>query len=134
MKTPDEIKKGLECCEPGWRCGHFAICTAIYPYRVESVFCRTALNADALAYIQQLEAQIPKWVSVDKRKPKRGEYVLFLYAKDAQNPVMHAKNPMVVGRYDYGMYLANGCEVKITHWMPLPELPTPPKEDDYDEY
>ena len=66
---------------------------------------------------------MPKWISVEDKRPKRGEYVLFLYAKDAQNPVLHAKNPMVVGRYEYGMYLANGCAVKVTHWMPLPEPP-----------
>lgn len=74
-------------------------------------------------YKSDPKARVSKWTSVEKRKPKRGEHVLFLYAKDAQNPVMHDKNPMVVGRYDYGMCLANGCEVKVTHWMPLPEPP-----------
>ena len=118
-RTPEEIKNGLECCSKNkpYPC-------AGCPYERtfdEEWSCK--LHSDALAYVQQLEAQVPKWISVDKRKPKRGEYVLFLYAKDAQNPVMHAKNPMVVGRYDYGMYLANGCEVKITHWMPLPPSP-----------
>jgi hypothetical protein len=164
MKTPDEIKKGLEYCKPIYKGDHWKTCDEKCPYSAEASFCKTMLNADACTLIQQLEAQIaklekrcdaeqlnatyaiselaevkrrmlrnveiimntfPKWISVEVRKPKRGEYVLFLYAKDAQNPVMHAKNPMVVGRYDYGMYLANGCEVKVTHWMPLPE---PPKE------
>ena len=66
-----------------------------------------------------------KWVSIAERKPKRGEYVLFLYDKNSRNPTLFAKNTMAVGRYDYGMFLVDGCQVGITHWMPLPE---PPKE------
>ena len=50
MKTPEEIKKGLECCLPRdeeW-CG-------MCPYSNEG--CYTARIDDTLAYIQQLEAQ-----------------------------------------------------------------------------
>lgn len=71
-------------------------------------------------------AEMPKWISVDKRKPEVGKFVLFQYAKNAQNPTMHARNPMAVGRYEYGMFLVEGCSVKVTHWMPLPK---PPKEE-----
>lgn len=46
MKTPDEIKKGLECCQYG-------LCNPC-PYDGES--CGEGKNADALALIQQFEA------------------------------------------------------------------------------
>lgn len=51
MATPDEIKKGLECCyspvEPMQRC-------EACPY-YGSIVCKMRLHTDALAYIQQLE-------------------------------------------------------------------------------
>ena len=51
MKTPDEIKKGLDTCigedERCARCSYI-----VYGD------CRTALEVDALKYIQQLEARI----------------------------------------------------------------------------
>ena len=53
MKTPDEIKKGLELCGAD-ECheNQHKIC----PYKGD-VFCIMHTCGDALAYIQQLEAQ-----------------------------------------------------------------------------
>lgn len=53
MKTPDEIKKGLDECT---RLGGCAAC----PYFFDNtmVRCTPKLAADALAYIQQLEAEL----------------------------------------------------------------------------
>lgn len=53
MKTPDEIKKGLECCKKSF-CFHE--CMRICPYFKENS-CGVKLYNDALAYIQQLEAE-----------------------------------------------------------------------------
>ena len=52
-KTPEEIKKGLECCKNGDN-----PCLGICIYD-ECPFdaCKNVLMADALAYIQKLEAQ-----------------------------------------------------------------------------
>lgn len=47
MKTPDEIKKGLECCNKG-NCENC-------PYRERKIDCADVLREDTLAYIQQLE-------------------------------------------------------------------------------
>lgn len=47
MKTPYEIKRGLKCC-------HVTECSEC-PYMTEKIECRE-IFADALAYIQQLEA------------------------------------------------------------------------------
>ncbi len=46
MKTPNEIKKAVNLC---MLCGRCADC----PYRLTG--CMTALSADVLAYIEQLE-------------------------------------------------------------------------------
>ena len=53
MKTPEEIKKGLECCRDSVSC----MKCEYYDKRDRKYACETALLADALAYIQQLEAQ-----------------------------------------------------------------------------
>lgn len=54
MHTPDEIKKGLECCVQG------NVCRKNCPYGNSLhgiVECTTNLSRDALAYIHQLEAE-----------------------------------------------------------------------------
>ena len=58
MKTPDEIKKGLECCHSTDMCE----CVKC-PYSVdgeETMNCDFIVSEDALAYIQQLEAKCRK--------------------------------------------------------------------------
>ena len=57
MKTPEEIKKGLECCTPVWKGNHWKTCDVECPYAAEMVDCRTMLDHDALALIQQLQAE-----------------------------------------------------------------------------
>lgn len=49
MKTPDEIKKAVSLCI---LCGRCADC----PYCLTG--CMSALNADVLAYIEQLESRV----------------------------------------------------------------------------
>ena len=74
-------------------------------------------------FVRGFESAQPKWISVEERLPKTREFVLIKYAKNAQNPTLHARNTMAVGRYEYGMFLVEGCSVKVTHWMPLPASP-----------
>lgn len=50
MKTPDEIKKGLECCSKSEPC-----VDCIYDRR-DFPMCVRRMEEDALAYIRQLEA------------------------------------------------------------------------------
>lgn len=56
MKTPEEIKKGLENCT---RLGGCVSC----PYFVDNTMaqCTPVMAADALAYIQQLEAKLAEY-------------------------------------------------------------------------
>lgn len=139
MKTPNEIKKGLECCNVAceWDNG--------CPYMGLYSECTEGLKTDALAYIQQLEAeldntrlsfaqqtreveeykvellnqvkktieQLPKWISVEERLPKEFATVLMM-----RDDIKQA----CVG------WLIGGCwsvpkGVRVTHWMPLPKPP-----------
>ena len=57
MKTPDEIKKGLECCNTYNDCQ-----SCPYGDKVEKGWgCCVQRNADALAYIRQLEAKLAEY-------------------------------------------------------------------------
>ena len=109
MKTPEEIKKALECCARMTGC-------AACPYIGEK--CALQVSVDTLAYIQQLEAQVPKWYSVNDREP------------DGECLAVGKYGDMLIG-YVYLKGKEFWCENEheilydITHWIPLPE---PPKE------
>ena len=144
-KTPDEIKRGLECC-------HFTECGNC-PYMTENIECREIFS-DALAYIRQLEAEndnlrlsfakqssevaernlellkiiqqavekLPKWISVEERLPDNFVSVLG-YMTDAGDL------PPVRECYTVGnvfVFPALCDKHPVSHWMPLPE---PPKEE-----
>lgn len=132
MKTPEEIKKGLECC------GADEPCEECCPYHPEVNSCIEMIARDALFYIRQLENQIadlgkkvPKWIDVDERLPDKNENVLI-----AANGYVHS-----AAYYEYSDGMAFSTETgddifcaghgkdKVTHWMPLPE---PPKEEHHD--
>ena len=118
MKTPDEIKKGLEYCA-GLACN-----CDICPYQGCNVAgrhpaCDIEMGADALAYIQQLEAQALQWISVEERLPEYGRY-LVVTQKGNAGPKAHTAT------YNHMGWWTHADFGEITHWMPLPE---PPKEE-----
>ena len=128
MKKPEEIKKGLECCNQ--KCVGDKFC----PYDEYSNACENTLHKDALAYIQQLEAQVPRWIPVDERLPEiaehRGKYdvsVRVLCAclqKSGRRMVKEGYFEIFDGKYfDWRI---PGTIDKVTHWIPMPEAP---KED-----
>lgn len=60
MKTPDEVKKGLDLCGGS---GYEGSCTeaCLYHGGEPGKVCLEVLTTDALAYIRQLEAKIAKY-------------------------------------------------------------------------
>lgn len=108
MKTHEEIKKLL---------AHHKGC----------IYDADALMADALALIQHLEAQLPRWISIDERLPEYGDVVLVIAnGKPRKNITLH--NAILIASHwaDEG-WIADGFEgwdgLHVTHWQPLPELP-----------
>lgn len=75
MKTPEEIKKGLEYCAPAWKGDHWKTGDQNCPYSSEASFCKTVLNGDAIGYIQKLESTISQVSKVlcDKQDATLGE-------------------------------------------------------------
>lgn len=106
MKTPEEIKKGLECCLDD--CDQVGNC----PYS-GTFGCDECLKRDALAYIEKLEPQIPRWIPVEERLPAKSKTVLVV-ADGMVDIACFSEN-------GWGLYTLECCT--ITHWMPLPEPP-----------
>ena len=59
MKTPEEIKKGLERCQLDKEL-LFVDCSHC-PYYMDTAHCDLVLHADTLTYIQQLEAELKSY-------------------------------------------------------------------------
>ena len=112
MKKPEEIKKGLECCFN--QENKDFVCDEC-PYDSAGSTCGD-LFGDALAYIQQLESQVPRWIPVEERPPKEFATVI-IWRNDCKNAT--------IGWF-IGGYWSVPKGVRVTHWMPLPEAP---KED-----
>lgn len=119
MKTPEEIKKGLvEAIED-------ASCVVEYGDAhdlIDAVEKNHAIMADALAYIKQLEAQVPKWISVEDELPEEPCAVLVVLRGNAAGVAWYCKK-----YFETGSGLCFSAGNGITHWMPLPE--PPPKEE-----
>ena len=148
MKTPEEIKKGLECC---YGDAYKRLCekcpNAVKVEGYSEIMCADfdSMGENALAYIKQLEAQVPKWISVEERLPDDLEEVLIL-VKETEFYGQYKEFSksyfcQYIGCVDDGEWFTVWChghryikdtakepcadKLEVTHWMPLPE---PPKE------
>lgn len=124
MKTPEEIKKGLECCGNSGKCKGC-------PYYGGYELCMGTLSEDALAYVQQLEQRLvevnktsPRWISVGgERLPEDGQKVIATF-KNAEGVIVDQAR-YSNGEFDFASW-AYVWHENITHWMPMPE---PPKDE-----
>ena len=118
MRTPEEIKKGLECCiknseESCYDC----------PYMIDCETFDAGNNSrDALAYINQLEARAPKWINVHDMEPADNTMAVVL----ARNSENWGFSKFVIAAFINGEWIGVPPEWVATHWIPIPE---PPKEE-----
>nr|DAU26027.1 MAG TPA: Protein of unknown function (DUF551) [Caudoviricetes sp.] len=126
MKTPEEIKKGLGLCSKA----HSNICGKC-PYNCDSSRCIRYMVKDALAYIQQLEGHIgdltnmaPRWISVKEREPEHNG--LYYCHTDMWGDIMC--RCIDKSWLDNKATFANFPR-RPTHWLEIPKIPKPPKED-----
>ena len=115
MKTPEEIKKGLEACIEDECHGQHQSC----PYK-DDVLCMMHICGDALAYITQLEARVPKWISVHDMEPADNTMAVVL----ARNTENWGFSKFIIAAFINGEWLFVQPEWYVTHWIPIPELPT----------
>lgn len=130
MKKPEEIKKGLEICYEDIDCSE---CPYLANCFNDDTAPYGAVMPDALAYIQQLEAQVPRWIPVEEKLPERhGQQCVGLYSigeyKGYLTPYIFTWHAYGNNGYVDGPHFNDeGLDgLKVHYWMPLPEAP---KED-----
>ncbi len=124
MKTPEEIKHGLEYCASEGAC----ISDKCEYYAGGSIMCLVDLMRDALEYINELEVKVPRWISVIGGMPAP-EIRVLVSAIDNDGESIAAITTYTHRLYGLGLtgwiepwqYFL--CNYKITHWMPVPEAP-----------
>lgn len=114
-KTPDKLKDGLQhCAEDGCKgCPYEADCFMFDGF--------SSIANDAYAYIAQLEKQIPKWSKADEELPKKsGEYLVRCvhWYSDIDGYECYK----VVHFEPMQLWINVGNLLKVTHWMPRPEV------------
>ena len=121
-KMPEHIKAGLRCRVIGdvecSECAYYG--TVLYEIGLREYECDD-IDRDAIALIEHLEAQIPKWISVSDQLPEFDKAVIFGYS-DKHFVFIGYLDGEELQWYD----LEDGRVARPTHWMPLPE---PPKEE-----
>lgn len=114
MKTPDEIKKGLEACGSDECHGHHTDC----PYE-DDLFCTMHICGDARAYIQQLENHIGEFTEKVMRLEKERNALLADLRDADMLECVHCAHYIPVGAQckgegyclecDYKNCACNGC-------------------------
>lgn len=122
VRTIEDVKLGLECGE----CSGCPYDRNNYPDGMPR--CKE-VEYDAIALIEHLESQIPKWISVGERLPEVSDVVLVI-ANGKPSPRITLDNACLIASYwgDEGWIADGFCgwdALQVTYWMPLPE---PPKE------
>ena len=126
MRTLEEIKNGLEHCRNNAPC----IECPYYDKRNQRYSCEDELLDNALTYIQQLEVQMPRWISAKERLPEDEDKCVLAVASGHMKNCVFVDALMIAHYYPDEGWVIEGWEEwenpTVTHWMPLPE---PPKEE-----
>lgn len=112
MRTSKKIRNGLECCKNG-ECEDCR-----YLIGSGSWSCVGRLIKDVFAYVEQLEAQQLRWISVKERLPdKCGYYLVACEGEDIPHVLYFRGKTWAVSQSHYHV---------PEYWM---EIPKPSKEE-----
>lgn len=125
MRSPEEIKKGLEYCSE--KAKRKTNCSECIYFNDPRGWCSTAITKDALAYIQQLEQRLVeanktsmRWISVGERLPENGQKIIAAFRGSSGWVVDQAR--YAYGEFDFASWV-NVLGDNVTHWMPMPPKP-----------
>ena len=74
------------------------------------------------SYIVELEARVPKWISVEERLPNAGEVAMIATRRDGLHMARLSTNVWFGRAGSTAVFLMEW----VTHWMPLPAPPQTP--------
>ena len=116
-KTPEQIKAAIRYCE-NWSCDDC-------PY-ADVLGCGDAIQRDALALIERLEAAQPRLSSVKERLPEETNvYLIHMVHRYNKNDGYRCMDVRLFFKDEFAPWQGVPDIYEVTHWMPLPE---PPKE------
>lgn len=146
MRTPEEIKKGLEYCSE--KAKRKTNCSECIYFNDPRGWCSTAITKDALSYIQLLEARMEaltdealdyiqqleqrlveanktsmRWISVGEQLPENGQKIIAAFRDGGGLIVDQARYSNEEFDFASWAYVLGN---NITHWMPMP---LPPEEE-----
>lgn len=115
MKSPDQIKKALECCRGTY-------CPKECPYYDECKIGSDVVITDFKEYVQRLESQVPRWIPVTEILPK-GEVLAVsdrgtMHIGYIEYHTYDGVRMCMCEDYDSGVVMSG-----VTHWMLLPSTP-----------
>lgn len=128
MKTPEEIKKGMECLDKmqffmGQRAGRELWADKPHDIQQKDLVAYNRDIETVRNLVQLLESQVPKWISVEDRLPDAKLAVLAYGRRKIRKtgttelPAPHVAYTRGEDEgwftWDYGDY------VYVSHWMPL---------------
>ena len=110
-RTVEEIKRGLRVCN-GW-------CDLECPYSEIEYGCVGTMVRDALALIERLEAQVPRWISVEERQPSAFVSVMVHMTDAGDFPAVREGF-----RVSDNVYLVPALAEThpVDYWMEMPEM------------
>lgn len=119
-KKIKEIVQALRCCAD-------YSCSAKCPAFQAGLDCREEMHKEVLALLERLTAEnaalrekVPRWISVEERRPEPGKRVLAtdgVFVGEA-----YRTSADTWRRYD-GIAMRDCLGSIVTHWMPLPGAP-----------
>lgn len=131
MERPENIKKGLACFAQDR--SYMLPCSDCDYHGQGKPPCRKAVHEDALALIEQLEAQVPKWISAEERLPsgvdvfdeggesfyEPAEYIVKVEGATLSSVAMFDGVNFIPATYK-GIVSEREFVSPVTRWMPLP--------------
>lgn len=100
-RTPEEIKRGLECCKPKWEHDRWISCSDDCPFMNEGTFCRIKMQACVSALLQQLERE--RDAAVRNLKQFSCASCIYEAVHEAEEPCVNCLRNNAFGRVGTGV-------------------------------
>ena len=129
MRDYEKLVKGLKYCFEHDDCGSRC------PYFSPTTVCADERAKEAADAIEELQAAVPHWISVEDEPPKENGRYLVRYKRDVDlgdEETVHEDEIRIMRFFvDDGWRYPIICNdhvrlvnEEVTHWMPLPTPPT----------
>lgn len=135
MDTSEILKKLGIClnndfcavCELYAECGGISGGGGLLKDTIRYIGIQDAENTQLKYELDQLSKQQPKWIHVDDALPEDDDPKLVVFHDVAHHCDFVGFTNYICGKNRWSMQrIKNNLVLKVTHWMPLPELPYKP--------